>query len=82
MTDRWRHRRRLVYTSVGFALAMIAFGATVFRSEMVASELVRNGTIILTAILSGYVFAATYDDTHPRKGDDAGSDFPGPSDVH
>lgn len=82
MSDRWRHRRRLVYASVGFALAMIAFGATVFRSEMVASELVRSGTIILTAILSGYVFAATYDDTHPRKEDDAGTEFPQPEDLH
>jgi len=82
VTDRWLHRRRLVYTVVAFSLGMIAFGAFVFRSEMVASELVRNGTIILTAILSGYVFAATYDDTHPRKGDDAGTDFPGPEDFH
>ena len=74
------HRRRLVYITVVFALGMIVFGAFVFRSDMVAAELVRNGTIILTAILSGYVFAATWDDRTPRA-DHVESDFPRPSDL-
>lgn len=59
---RWTHRRRLVYATVLFATGMIAFGAFVWRDAMVASELVRNGTILLTTILTGYVFAATWDD--------------------
>jgi hypothetical protein len=41
---------------------MIAFGAFVWRDGMVASELVRSGTQILIATLTGYVFAAVVDD--------------------
>lgn len=66
--DRWKHRRRLVYFTVGFATVMILFGAVVFRSEIVASELIRNGTILLGAILSGYVFASTADDKWSKYG--------------
>ena len=77
---RWTHRRRLVYITVVFALGMIVFGAFVFRADMVAAELVRNGTIILTAILSGYVFAATWDDK--GRADHVESDYPRPSDEH
>ena len=76
---RWRHRRRLVYATTVFAAAMIVFGAFVFRSDMVASELVRNGTILLSAVLSGYVFAATWDDK--GRADHVESDFPRPSDL-
>jgi hypothetical protein len=52
---------------------MIGFGAIVFRSEIVASELIRNGTILLGAVLSGYVFAATWDDK--GRADHEPSDF-------
>lgn len=61
--DRWKHRRRLVYTSVILSALMIVFGGVTFwRDAQVSSELVRSGTAILTLILSGYVFAATLDD--------------------
>jgi polyferredoxin len=62
MKDRWKHRRRLIYATVGLSFGMITFGAFVWRDGMVASELVRSGTQILIAILTGYVFAAVVDD--------------------
>ena len=77
---RWRHRRRLVYATTLLSTGMIVFGAFVFRSDMVAAELVRNGTILLGSILSGYVFAATWDDK--GRADYVESDFPRPSDEH
>jgi hypothetical protein len=59
---RWTHRRRLVYASALLSTLMIVFGAWVWRDGMVASELVRSGTALLTVILTSYVFGATLDD--------------------
>jgi polyferredoxin len=58
----WKHRRRLIYATVGLSFGMILFGAFVWRDGMVASELVRSGTIIITTVLTGYVFGAVADD--------------------
>jgi hypothetical protein len=58
----WTHRRRLVYFSVCGAWAMIVWGSVVFRDGMVASELVRSGTALVTVILTSYVFGAVLDD--------------------
>ena len=66
----WRHRRRLIYTTVLLAIGMIVFGAFVWRDGMVASELVRSGTALLTVILTSYVFGAVLDD-HWQRSDDA-----------
>jgi len=63
---RWRHRRRLVYSTVALAGSMIVFGAFVWRDGMVASELVRSGTALLTVILTSYVFGAALDDKWQR----------------
>lgn len=71
--DRWKHRRRLVYFTVGFASAMILIGALDWADRQVSSQLVIVGGSLLTAILSGYVFAATFDDRW--------SDYRGPSDF-
>lgn len=73
MTDRWRHRRRLVYFTVGFAAAMVTIGALDFSDRVVSSQLVIGGVSLLTLVLSGYVFAATFDDRW--------SDYRGPSDF-
>jgi hypothetical protein len=73
MTDRWRHRRRLVYFTVGFASAMILIGAFDWSDRQVSSQLVVGGVSLLTVILSGYVFAATFDDRW--------SNYRGPSDF-
>jgi putative copper export protein len=67
----WRHRRRLIYATVGLAFGMIVFGAFVWRDGMVASELVRSGTILVTTVLTGYVFGAVADD-YFQKGNDHG----------
>ena len=75
MTDRWKHRRRLVYFTVGFATAMILFGALDFSDRQVSSQLVVGGVSLLTLVLSGYVFAATYDDRWSHRGP---SDFDSP----
>ena len=74
MTDRWRHRRRLVYFTVGFAVAMIMIGAFDYADRVVSSQLVLGGVSLLTLVLSGYVFAATFDDKW--------SNYRGPSDFY
>ena len=76
--DRWKHRRRLVYFTVGFSTAMIVFGAFDFTDRVVSSQLVVGGVSLLTLVLSGYVFAATFDDRWSNyRGP---SDFPSPHD--
>lgn len=75
MSDRWRHRRRLVYFTVGFASCMILFGAFDFSDRVVSSQLVVGGVSLLTLVLSGYVFAATFDDKWSYRGP---SDFDSP----
>ena len=64
--DRWRHRRRLVYFTVGFAAAMILIGAFDYTDRAVSSQLVVGGVSLLTLVLSGYVFASTFDDRWQR----------------
>jgi len=58
----WKYRRILIFASVGLSFVMIVWGAFVWRDGGVASELVRSGTTILVATLSGYVFGAVLDD--------------------
>ena len=74
MTDRWVHRRRLVYGTVGFAALMVLLGGLDWSDRQVSSQLVVGGVSLLTLVLSGYVFAATFDDKW-QKGDHAGSDY-------
>lgn len=62
MTDRWKHRRTLVYATVVFAAVMVAIGAFDATDRQVSSQLVVGGVSLITLILSGYVFAATFDD--------------------
>ena len=71
---RWTHRRRLVYLSALLSVTMIGWGAWVWRDGIVASELVRSGTALLTVILTSYVFAGALDDKWQRA-DDEPSDF-------
>jgi hypothetical protein len=66
----WRHRRRLIYATVGLSFGMVVFGAFVWRDGMVASELVRSGTALLTVILTSYVFGAVLDDKWQRDDDE------------
>jgi hypothetical protein len=71
--DRWKHRRRLVYFTVGFATCMILIGAFDISDRQVSSQLVIGGVSLVSLILSGYVFAATFDDRW--------SNYRGPSDF-
>lgn len=62
VTDRWRHRRRLVYAAVGLGILMIGSAILDLSDRAVSSELVRGGVALISLVLSGYVFAATFDD--------------------
>jgi hypothetical protein len=62
MRDRWRHRRRLVYWAVSLGILMIAAAILDFGDRALSSELVRGGVALISLVLSGYVFAATFDD--------------------
>ena len=72
--DRWRHRRRMVYGTVAFAALMVLIGALDWTDRQVSSQLVVGGVSLITLILSGYVFAATFDDKWQRS-DHAPSDY-------
>jgi hypothetical protein len=67
-----------VYFTVGFASAMILIGAFDWSDRQVSSQLVVGGVSLMTLILSGYVFAATFDDKWSNHGP---SDFPSPHDY-
>ncbi|HEY7822967.1 MAG TPA: hypothetical protein VIG24_09050 [Acidimicrobiia bacterium] len=71
--DRWRHRRRLVYGTVLFAAGMVLIGAFDWSDRVVSSQLVIGGVSLITLILTGYVFASTFDDRW--------SNYRGPSDF-
>jgi uncharacterized protein (UPF0212 family) len=71
---RWTHRRRLVYGSLAFAAVMVLIGALDWSDRQVSSQLVVGGVSLITLILSGYVFAATFDDKWQRS-DHAPSDY-------
>jgi hypothetical protein len=79
--DRWRHRRRLVYSAVALGIVMIGSAILDFSDRALSSELVRGGVALISLVLSGYVFAATFDDKwsghepvdeHPSDGDPYG----------
>ena len=71
---RWRHRRRLVYGSLAFAALMVIIGALDWSDRQVSSQLVVGGVSLITLVLSGYLFTATYDDKWQRS-DHAPSDY-------
>ena len=71
---RWRHRRRMVYGSLMFAAGMVLVGALDWSDRQVSSQLVVGGVSLITLVLSGYLFTATYDDKWQRS-DHAPSDY-------
>lgn len=59
----WKHRRRLIYTTVALGALMIVAGiAATFTDYAVASQLVIGGVAIVTIPLAAYVSAATFED--------------------
>ena len=71
---RWKHRRRLVYGTVAFAALMVLIGALDWTDRQVSSQLVVGGVSLITLVLSGYLFTATYDDKWQRS-DHVPSDY-------
>jgi len=49
-----------------FAAGMVLIGALDWSDRQVSSQLVIGGVSLITLILSGYVFAATFDDKWQR----------------
>jgi hypothetical protein len=81
--DRWRHRRRLIYGTVIYAAVMVAIGALDWTDRQVSSQLVVGGVSLITLVLSGYVFAATFDDRWRNEYESANLDTTdGSSDDH
>ena len=64
----------MVYGSLMFAAAMVIIGGLDWTDRVVSSQLVIGGVSLITLILSGYVFAATFDDKWQRS-DHAPSDY-------
>ena len=64
----------MVYGTVAFAALMVTIGALDWTDRQVSSQLVVGGVSLITLILSGYVFAATFDDKWQRS-DHAPSDY-------
>lgn len=64
----------MVYGTVAFAALMVLIGALDWTDRQVSSQLVVGGVSLITLILSGYVFAATFDDKWQRS-DHAESDY-------
>jgi hypothetical protein len=61
--DGWKHRRRLIYATVGLAFTMMLVAMVDFTDRAVSSQLVIGAVTLLSLTLSSYVFAATYEDT-------------------
>ena len=59
----------MVYGTVAFAALMVLIGALDWTDRQVSSQLVVGGVSLITLILSGYVFAATFDDKWLRRDD-------------
>jgi hypothetical protein len=70
---RWRHRRRLVYGTVGMAWLMILVAMLDFTDRQVSSQLVIGAVSLLSIVLTAYTVTATYDDKW--RADHAESDY-------
>ena len=64
----------MVYGSLSFAAGMVIIGALDWSDRQVSSQLVVGGVSLITLVLSGYLFTATYDDKWQRS-DHAPSDY-------
>ena len=63
-----------MYGALGFAAFMVLVGGLDWSDRQVSSQLVVGGVSLITLVLSGYVFAATFDDKWQRS-DDEPSEF-------
>jgi hypothetical protein len=59
----WKHRRKLIYSSVLLGAGMIVFGAVTYVSDtQVASQLVIGGVSLISIVLTAYTGFAAYED--------------------
>lgn len=70
---RWRHRRRLIYGTVGLAFTMIVVAMVDVTDRQVSSQLVVGAVSLLSIVLGSYVGFATFDDKW-QKDDGHGDD--------
>lgn len=61
--DGWKHRRRLIYATVGLAFLMMFVAMLDFTDRAVSSQLVIGSVSLLSLILGSYIGFATYEDT-------------------
>jgi len=67
----WRHRRRLIYFSMGLSTGMIGFGALTYQTDTgVAQQLIIGGVALISIILTAYTAFATYEDVKLWKKED------------
>jgi hypothetical protein len=63
MMPSWKHRRRLIYFSLGLSAGMIVFGGLTWQSDTgVAQQLIIGGVALISIILTAYTAFATYED--------------------
>ena len=70
----WRHRRRIIYTTVVVALSMLVVGGLDWTDRQVSSQLVIGAVTLLSIIITAYTGFATLDD-HWQRTDREPSDF-------
>jgi len=73
----WRHRRRIIYTTVIVALLMLVVGGLDWTDRQVSSQLVIGAVTLLSIITTAYTGFATLDD-HWQRADHEPSDFDSP----
>jgi hypothetical protein len=72
----WRHRRRIIYTTVVVALSMLIVGGLDWTDRQVSSQLVIGAVTLLSIIITAYTGFATLDDHWQRTDNDpAAADF-------
>lgn len=64
----WKHRRRLIYATVGVAFTMLTVAMFDSTDRQVSTQLVIGGVSLLSIVLTAYVGFATYEDTRGRDG--------------
>jgi len=66
----WKHRRKLIYSSVFLGAGMIIFGAVTYSTDtQVGSQLVIGGVSLISIVLTAYTGFAAYEDVKLWKED-------------
>jgi high-affinity Fe2+/Pb2+ permease len=76
----WQHRRRIIYTTVGVALAMLVVGGLDWTDRQVSSQLVIGAVTLLSIIITAYTGFATLDDHWQRTDNEPAASHVNPQD--